>query len=291
MRMALPVLCLVAFQASGLFAQEKPPPQEATDFIRFVEEDEADSLQTAVAAYERADGVRVELAGAVHIADKAYFDALNERFKKNDAVLYEMVGGPVSERKQRQEKDQDGEAGRLQWVGQLQEMMRKTLELESQLACINYEAPNFVHADMTTERFFQSQGEKQENFLSLWIKAVQAQNAAGGARSQPGLVELLRVLMSGDSATEMKRLIGREFDSVERILAGVEAEGGTTLIGERNRHALEVMDREIQAGKKRLAIFYGAAHLPDMEARLLGRGFKLVKVEHLKAWVLKDAAR
>lgn len=71
---------------------------------------------------------------------------------------------------------------------------------------------------------------------------------------------------------------------MEKLITGIEANGGTSIIGERNRHALEVMDTEMKAGKKRLAIFYGAAHLPDMEERLLKRGFKLHKTEWIKAW-------
>jgi hypothetical protein len=50
--------------------------------------------------------------------------------------------------------------------------------------------------------------------------------------------------------------------------------------------ALEVMDKQIAAGKKRLAIFYVAAHLADMEARLLKKGFKRTQTEWLKAWNL-----
>ncbi|HRJ11254.1 MAG TPA: hypothetical protein PLP58_21915 [Prosthecobacter sp.] len=287
------ILLAALLLAAHAPAQEKSAEPLGTDFLRFVEDENEASLQTVLATYERADGVRAALAGAVHIADKAYFDDLNERFKKYDAVLYEMVGGPYPKKKAARAQEaadghhEEGDGGRLQWVGQMQEMMRKMLELEGQMACVNYGAPNFIHADMTTEGFFQSQEEKQETFLTLWLKSIQAQNSRVDARPRTGMAELLRILMSGDSATEMKRVIGREFDSVEEILAGVEAGGGTTLIGERNRHALEVLDREIAAGKKNLAVFYGAAHLPDMEKRLLERGFKLIRVEHLKAWLLK----
>ena len=51
-----------------------------------------------------------------------------------------------------------------------------------------------------------------------------------------------------------------------------------------NREAAR--QKQIESGKKHLAIFYGAAHLPDMEQRLLKQGFKLQKSEWLKAWDL-----
>ncbi len=184
-------------------------------------------------------------------------------------------------------------ADRLQWLGHLQENMRSTLALESQLKLIDYKAKNFVHADMSLEGFFDTQEQKRESFLTLWLRAVAAQSAASASgRPQPGLVRVLEILVSKDkdSSTELKRLLGEQFDTVEDLMGGIEADGGTVIIGERNRHALEVMDKEITAGKKKLAIFYGAAHLPDMEARLLKKGFKLTKTEWLKAWDLPVAA-
>lgn len=256
----------------------------ATDFIRFVENDDGASLQTGIASYVSPTGVIVDLVGAVHIADKKYFEELNTRFKTYDAVLYELVGRPVEQRQEM--KVADG-AEKLQWLGQLQETMRSKLELESQLKLIDYKAKNFVHADMSTEGFFDTQKEKKETFLTLWMKAAIAQTlTADPDKEEPSMVQLIAILMRKDSATELKRMVGREFDSVENLMAGIESGNGTAIIGERNRHALDVMKKQIESGKKHLAIFYGAAHLPDMEQRLLKQGYKLQKSEWLKAWDL-----
>lgn len=260
---------------------------EAADFIRFVEEENSDSLQTAVVSYESPQKVRVDLVGAIHIADKAYFDALNTRFKEYDAILYELVGPPMEERgKSAPPKD----AQKLQWVGQLQSMMKDALKLHGQLEGIDYKAKNFVHADMNMSQFTKTQDQKQESFLTLYLKAMQAQKEAnekrGVSSDAAGMVMLLKILTMKDSSTGLKRMIAREFDSVEGIMAGVESGDGTVLVGERNRVALEVMDKQIAAGKKRLAIFYGAAHLADMEERLLKKGFKRTRTEWVKAWDL-----
>lgn len=278
-RLALAFALLMA----GVSAADGPSATEPTDFIRFVEAESGDSLQTALVRYQRDDGVQVDLVGAVHVADRAYFDELNRRFTAYDAVLYELIGGPHPGK---QELRAGAADERLAWLGRLQETLRRSLELEGQLECVDYGAANFLHADLTTEAFFASQEKRQESFLGLWFKALQAQKAAAGERPQPGLAALLRILFSGDSATEMKRLIGREFDSLEPVLAGIEAGGGTTLVGERNRHALEVMAREVQNGRRKLAIFYGAAHLPDLETRLLALGFRRERIDYLKAWHL-----
>lgn len=276
--------------ALPVFAVLSAAAAEPAKFIRFVEEEQSDSLQTAVVGYESPQKVKVDLVGAIHIADKGYFDALNVRFKGYDAVLYELVGPSFEERGKPEVKK---EAEKLQWVGQLQTMLRNALKLHGQLEGIDYTAKNFVHADMDMSQFTQTQEQKQESFLSLYLKAAQAQkdvNEKRGVNSDAaGMVMLLKILTMRDSSTELKRMIAQEFDSVEDIMAGMETGGGTVLVGERNKVALQVLDKEIAAGKKRIAIFYGAAHLGDMEERLMKKGFRRTKVEWLKAWDLPHA--
>ena len=70
----------------------------------------------------------------------------------------------------------------------------------------------------------------------------------------------------------------------------LEGEDGSTIIGQRNRKALEVLRRELKNGKKRIGIFYGAGHLPDMEKRL-AEGFGLYpnkkSIKWLTAWDMR----
>jgi hypothetical protein len=233
---ALLAFGLMLFSASAEEQKATPVAAEpaATDFIRFVETDEGDSLQTAIASYLSPVGVTVDLIGAVHIADKKYFDALNTRFKSYEVVLYELVGRPIEERDQLKVGDGDS---KLQWLGALQEKMRATLKLESQLKVIDYKAKNFVHADLSTEGFFEKQEEKKETFITLWMKAALAQAAAGDSgKANSDMTMIMTLLMSKDSSTDLKRLIGSEFDRVEQLMAGVEAGNGTAIIGERNRN-------------------------------------------------------
>jgi hypothetical protein len=278
------LLLLPALLALGAHSAAEEPKSK---FIRFAEEEASDSLQTAVVTYESPQQVQVDLVGAVHIADKAYFDGLNTRFKTYDAVLYELVGPPMEERG-KVPPSKDGQ--NLVWVGQMQAVMKDVLKLHGQLEGIDYQAKNFVHADMNMKQFTNTQETKKESFLTLYLKAVQAQKSANAKKGldsdTAGLVMLLKVFTAKDSSSGLKRMIAQEFDSVEDIMAGVEAGDGTVLVGERNRVALEVMDKQIAAGKRRLAIFYGAAHLADMEERLLKKGFKRTQTEWLKAWNL-----
>lgn len=328
-RVAAPTLAglLLLLPPTGLVAQSVPPPAGPSPakstapapppglppalakqpappaFIRYLQGAEGDALQTAIVSYERrlpARGqptgsdllVKVDLVGAVHIADKAYFDDLNQRFKQYQAVLYELVGPAIDQMdkdpalKAKHLKDREN----LAWVGMLQARMKEVLGLHGQLESIDYRAANFVHADMDTPEFTKVQEQKQESFLSLYFRAAMAQkevNAERGIDSDAaGLVMLLKMLTAKDTSTGLKRLLAQQFESVGDVMAGVESGKGTVILGERNRVALEVLDKQVQAGKRRLAVFYGAAHLGDMEERLKKRGYTRVKTEWVTAWDL-----
>ena len=76
------------------------------------------------------------------------------------------------------------------------------------------------------------------------------------------------------------------FDQVEKLMAGIEAGKGSVIVAERNKVALKVLTEEMARGRKHLGIFYGAAHLADMEQRLLAMGFQREKLEWVTAWDL-----
>lgn len=292
------LLPLIGLKA-GEVAETAAPPADRR-FIRFQEDATGARLQSGIASYRNAEGITVTLIGAVHIADESYFDALNTLFTQHDAVLYEMVGGPIEKRQAavapdaaadpavKQKNQAEAEAAqRMSWLPAMHERLQKSLALQGQLEGIDYFKPNFVHADMTHTEFASKQEERNEGFLALWLRAVQVQmqNPQVTAK-QPGLLKILEILTLSDSSTELKRLIGRSFDSVEAIITGMEVGNGTVILTERNKVALEVLQQQIALGKKTPAIFYGAAHLPDMEDRLLAMGFTKTSSTWLNAWSL-----
>jgi hypothetical protein len=62
---------------------------------------------------------------------------------------------------------------------------------------------------------------------------------------------------------------------------------GTILIEDRNGAAMKVFQKELAKGRKRIGIFYGAAHMPDFEKRLRDDfGLKKERVEWVTAWDL-----
>ena len=280
---------------------DEPQKNDKAQFTRFVEDDQGARLQTGIATYVNKDGVTVDLIGAIHIADKAYYEKLNERFTQYDALLYEMVGEAFEKRVARKkakeeskeleatpEETEEAAAGKkLAWLHPLYDTMEKTLGLSGQMRCIDYSKANFVHADMTMKEFSDMQNKKNESFLKLWLSSVVAQmKNPHAAPEQPGLLKFMEILCSKDSSTELRRVLGRMFGSMENMLAGMDTEDGTVIVTERNIVALKVMQDQIKLGQKNLGVFYGAAHLPDMDKRMQNLGFKRIKSEWLTAWDL-----
>jgi hypothetical protein len=63
----------------------------------------------------------------------------------------------------------------------------------------------------------------------------------------------------------------------------------SVIIGERNKAAIEELDEALNEGCKRVAIFYGGGHMPDMDARLRERfGLVATDVEWQTAWSIRS---
>lgn len=279
------------FVIAGLLAQgdAKPvssdaPDRTPSDFVRFVPVGQGGHLDTAITTYRKGE-VEVVLFGAVHIADQACYEVLNDRFTACDALLYELVG-PADYRPQ---KGQRGGSP----ISMLQTALQKSLELAFQLDAIDYGPANFVHADMTPEEFEASMAERGESLLSIMLgmmlDSMKAQKDAAeadedGAREDKPAVDgdLVTAFRSGRGRHTMRMLFASQLEQVETLAAG--GKNGTLLYG-RNEKCLAVLQRELAAGKKKLGIYYGAAHLPHLEQRLVADfGFQKVAHEWLVAW-------
>ncbi|MFM2196574.1 MAG: hypothetical protein RLZZ505_6 [Verrucomicrobiota bacterium] len=250
----------------------------AGDFIRIREDDEVARLQTAYFGYEK-DGVRVDLIGAIHIADKRYYEFLNQSFGDYESLLFEMVGG---ERLGGGEKKPDPEPepaeNKLAALLTVYETMEKSLGLSGQGAVIDYTAENFVHADLTMKEFEALQEERGESLLGFM---VQAAISAERPSREPNSINLMRGMLGGKPDLVKLELMHTMADADKQIDS---IDGANVIIGDRNARCIEVLDREMAGGKKNIGIFYGAAHFPDLERRLLEKGFARVSTKWATAW-------
>lgn len=275
-----------ALRVAGLFlclVLVAPAAAQAPDsFMRLAEDAEGrpQALQVGLAHYRDDQGRSLHLVGAIHVADRAYFEDLQRRFDDYDVVLYELVGDP----------DGGGEkpAGTgLNLVGMLQGGMKDALGLAFQLDEIDYERSNFVHADMTGTEFSDSMKSRNESwagtFMQMWAASVATQDPA----VQQG--QLLRVLLAEDRQLALKRVMAESMIDQAGVLEVLAGEEGSVLITERNLKALSVLERELAGGAGNIALFYGAGHLPDFHRRLTNHyDFELEAVEWLDAWQLGD---
>jgi hypothetical protein len=235
--------------------------------------------------------VTVHLVGAVHIADPGYYAALNKIFEGYDALLYEMVKPADMGAPRRRAAGEDGgiEANGIGLVHILQKGMKMFLDLDYQLDGIDYTKRNFVHADLTAEEFNRMQDERGESIFGLMLQQMMKELMKGDAANRAQDLDpmaLLAALSSEDSARQLKLILARQFEHMDEMVAGLEGPDGSVLVTERNKAAIKVLKEQIAAGKKNLAIFYGAAHMKDLEKRLEEKGFKRTKLEYRVAWDL-----
>jgi hypothetical protein len=246
------------------------------------------AMQTAIVRYTKpsdSNGPVVDLIGAVHVGDRAYYSALNKAFEQYDALLYELVAPPNARPKEGQASGHP--------VGTLQQSLKEILDLDYQLDRVDYHKKNFVHADMSPDDFSRSMDDRGESFWTLLFRmmgqgmAVQAKNPERSTDMQ-----LLAALFSPNRPLALKRAMAEQFEDLEGSMGVFDGPNGSVIITERNKVALDVLRKELDAGKKKLGVFYGAGHLADMEKRLIADfGLQRASETWLTAWDMTEKPR
>jgi hypothetical protein len=281
-RLAL-LLAFALFQGAALAAT-------LPDYIRYTEDGSSSRLEVAIKSFALPSGQKVDLIGAVHIADASYYQELNRRFTTYDSVLFELVGDPEALTASAPDPDlQGGES----IVSYLQQAAGEYLHLTFQLGAIDYSRKNMVHADTSAEEFEEMQQERGESMATLFMRAMQAhmneQPAAGAAAGDElDALGLVRVLMAPDSAAEFKKALAKNFGQMEALTASLEGTTGTAILSGRNEVALKKLQEVLVSRSQRhVAVFYGAAHMPGIEAALI-RGLKAKPAGEtwLSAWTM-----
>jgi hypothetical protein len=87
-------------------------------------------------------------------------------------------------------------------------------------------------------------------------------------------------------------MMAEQFEDLETSMKAFDGPDGSTIISERNKIALKVLAEELAEGKKKIGIFYGAGHMPDLERRLREE-FQLEQQSQrwLVAWDLKSTPK
>ena len=293
------LLCVLAVQWSPLvWAEELTLGEKPSDFVRISKLEgkrQPQSLDTAVVSFtDPKTGVTVDLFGAIHIGDKEYYAELNERFKDYDALLYELVAEPDTIPAKTTAQKQSTQEKSL--LSDFQTAMGRSLALDFQLEHIDYAADNFVHADLSPDEFAKRISERGDVLQTLYRAVVLGLGKENGHDEFRTQGRLLATFFSSDPTLQWKRFFAKEMlqqvDELNWVIAGNDGDsdgeaGGSSIISDRNAAALQVLRREMRNGKKKLAIFYGAAHLPEF-VKSLKQEFQMTPsgISWIKAWDL-----
>ena len=242
--------------------------EQKTEFVRVAEDEQERplALQLAIASYvPRAGdrGVQVDLVSAIHIGDKEYYDDLNSRFKAYDAMLYELIAP-----KDTDISDRDPENRSV--ISSAQVAMKNMLALSFQLDEVNYGASNFVHADLSPTELSDSMDERGESLYVYFWRLFYA-SFDQYAKDPIGLqnMSLFSAMLSADSDNAFKTMLAYEMTDLEKTSDILGDDSQSSVIGARNQRAIDVLKNRLESGDRRIGIFYGVAHMPDMEERLL----------------------
>jgi hypothetical protein len=273
---------------------------ELPDYVRYREDAGSSRLEVAVRTLALPSGQTVDLIGVVHIADAAYYQELNRRFGGYDSVLFELVGDPRA-LTERAPPASAAPAGRQHGgtVSFIQQAAGRYLDLSFQLDVIDYSGSNMVHADTSMEQFQQLQAQRGESTVSLFMRAMEAQlkgqltgQLDRRAASELDTFGLIRILLSEDSAAAFKQALAKNFDQMESMSALMEGEQGSVILSGRNQVVVDKIS-EVLARKKqrRIAVFYGGAHMPGIETALVSdMKARVAGEEWLAAWTMKPRA-
>jgi hypothetical protein len=293
------VVILLAVTGARADEPARAAVEEKVEFLRLTRDDRNRplSLDTSIVEYGRPaerQGVagrpplRVDLVAAVHLGSQAYYDTLDRLFADYDAVLYELVAPPNA-------RPQPG-AKPAGAIGSAQQGLTQMLGLAFQLEAVDYTAANFVHADLSPKEFDAAMRKRGESWWSMFMKLMR-EGAARAEREgrQPGgdvgFGEMFGLLFGSGEARQVKlrRIMAEQFTDMEVLTATFGGEEGSTLITDRNAAALRVLRQQLARGRKRIAIFYGAAHMDDFDRRLRADfGLQPRETVWLEAWDLRE---
>lgn len=267
------------------------------------------ALQTATVRYAPASGtgVAVDLIGVVHIGDRKYYEKLNKQMEQYDVLLYELVAEPGTRIPKGGKREADNPLSMIH-LG-----LKSMLELDLQTEQIDYTKKNFVHADLSPEQMAEAMKKRGDTALTVAISVIadlmrqanlQEQKLQEKVKEQKEKAkeqkeapreeepDLLTMLLDPQGPAKMKRAMAEQLAS-DDALAGLGQTLNTLLIRDRNDAALKALQKELAKGRKKIGIFYGAAHMPDFDQHLRA-DFDLKPVggeQWLTAWDLTRRAK
>jgi hypothetical protein len=277
-------------------ADEVKPELKAPRFVRLTRDadtGEPVTLQTATVRYRPSSGqgeLTVDLIGVVHIGDRAYYRKLDRQLDDYDVLLYELVA-PKGTKIPLGGRRSDNPVALLQKVATL------VLDLESQTESIDYTRGHFVHADLSPDEIGEVLRQRGDDGLTIALGVaadlirqmnLQQQKQQAGPAGQAEAPDVLALLNDPEGPGKLKRMLAAQLAGMDSPDAALGQTLSRILVVDRNQAALRVFQKELAKGRKKIGIFYGAAHMPDFDQRLrTDFGLRPVTTQWLTAWDLR----
>ena len=236
------------------------------------------------------NGPSVTLLGVSHLGEASYYGKIQKRLDSADLVLFEGVGF--------EDKRQKKDAGNSNAVSEMQLSLARSMGLVFQLEAIRYDRAHFRNSDISSEALMSrlkggplktgrdgktESEEKSKNGAERSKELMEALsgnsfvlNFLGKALSFLGKDPKFRALMKlaivetlGAIEGDVTRLAKSSGPDMEKFMK--------VLLEDRNTIVFRDL-RKVLKGKnppKSIVVFYGAAHMPDLEKRLVEKlGFQ-----------------
>ncbi len=231
------------------------------------------ALQTAVAHFRApGSGVEIVLYGVVHVAEADYYARVQRDLDSYTTVLFEGVAPG---------KEAPTEADNS--LGDLQMAMGDLLGLTFQKDGIDYTRKNLVHADMNMDQLKEHLGGGTISPMGQVMSEDQLKKMAPMIKMIAGMG---KVFMQGNPRMrdQLKLQMATQLSQAD-LSKGLGEKMTQVILIERNKVVMEVLERQLAAQKDgSIAIFYGAAHMPDLEERLAALGFQRTSMRWMSAW-------
>lgn len=294
----------------GLFLLDRPglaladapvgdrPQTVSSQFLRIRRDKQGQplSLETSTTRYrsaKREGDITVDLVSVVHLGERHYYQKLNDLFEDYDVVLYELVADKGTRIPKGGRRATDNP------VAMIQKIATTVLDLELQTDHIDYTRQNFIHADLSPSEMAEIVKKRGDDgmtlFLSIAADLLRQQNLKAqepDRRPEKSLTEdagdLLSLLTDSAAPSKLKRMMAEQLAELGSVEGALGKTLNTILITDRNRAAMKVLRKEVDGGKKKIAIFYGAGHMADFERKLRDElDLRPVSTQWYEAWDLR----
>lgn len=245
-------------------------------------------------------GPSVTLLGVSHLGNKTYYKEIQKKLDRADLVLFEGVGFGDKVPKKNE--------GRSNAVSEMQLSLARSMGLVFQLEAIRYDRAHFRNSDLSSEALMtrlkggplkagrsgkngsEGKSEKGDQRSKELMEALSGNsfvlNFLGKALSFFGKDPKFRALMKlaivetlGAIEGDVTRLAESSGPDMEKFMK--------VLLEDRNTIVFRDL-RKVLNGKnppKEIVVFYGAAHMPDLEKRLVEKlGFQSKRDDWLVAF-------